>query len=158
MSRFRCRRQLEKRVLEDPRRTGVLPHGRGMPELLVTVVVPTLAADARLQECVAALEKQTQHDFEVIVVDNSGSGAVRRNGAARPSVRVIEEPRNVGFGGAINDACRQSRSRYLATLNDDAAPHPGWLSALVSAMEARPDAGMCASQVRLGYGQPVGER
>ena len=29
---------------------------------------------------------------------------------------------------------------------------PGWLAALVSAIEARPDAGMCASQVRL-YGE-----
>jgi GT2 family glycosyltransferase len=118
-------------------------------DFLVTVVVPTLAADARLQECIAALEKQTQRDFEVIVVDNSGSSAVRRHGAAPPWVRVIEEPRNLGFGAAINDAFRQSQSRYLATLNDDAAPHPGWLAALVAALDARPDAGMCASQVRL---------
>jgi GT2 family glycosyltransferase len=125
-----------------------------LPETLVTVVIPTLAADARLQECVAALEKQTQRDFEVIVVDNSGSGAVRRNGAAGVGARVIEEPRNLGFGAAINDACRQSHSRYLATLNDDAAPHPGWLAALVSAIEARPDVGMCASQVRL-YGEDL---
>jgi GT2 family glycosyltransferase len=116
------------------------------------VAIPTLAADARLQECVAALAHQTQRDFEVIIVDNSGSGAVRRNGVAPPGVRVIEEPRNVGFGAAINEAFRQSGSPYLATLNDDAAPHPVWLASLVSALEARPDAGMCASQVRL-YGE-----
>jgi GT2 family glycosyltransferase len=125
-----------------------------LPDLLVTVVVPTLAADARLQECIAALETQTQPDFEVIIVDNSGSGAVRRNGAARPGVRVIEPPRNVGFGAAINAAFRQSASPYLAALNDDAAPHPGWLAALVAAIESRPDAGMCASQVRL-YGEEM---
>ena len=118
------------------------------------MVVPTLAADARLQECIAALETQTQPDFEVIIVDNSGSGAVRRNGAARPGVRVIEPPRNVGFGAAINAAFRQSASPYLAALNDDAAPHPGWLAALVAAIESRPDAGMCASQVRL-YGEEM---
>jgi GT2 family glycosyltransferase len=123
-----------------------------LPDLLVTVVVPTLAADARLQECIAALARQTEPDFEVIIVDNSGSGAVRRNGTAHPGVRVLEEPRNVGFGAAVNDAFRQSQTPYLATLNDDAAPHPGWLAALVAAMEARPDAGMCASQVRL-YGE-----
>lgn len=100
----------------------------------------------------AALEKQTQRDFEVIVVDNSGTGAVRRNGVPSAGVRVVEEPRNVGFGAAINHAFRESRSRYLASLNDDTAPHPGWLAALVSAIETRPDAGMCASQVRL-YGE-----
>ncbi len=34
-------------------------------------------------------------------------------------------------------------------MNDDAIAHPGWLEALVSAIEHRPDFGMCASQVRL---------
>ncbi len=84
-----------------------------------------------------------------IIVDNSGCGAVRRHQAALAGVRTIEEPHNVGFGAAINHAFRESRAPYLATLNDDAAPHPQWLTALVSALEARPDAGMCASQVRL---------
>ena len=75
-----------------------------------------------------------------------------RRGGAPATKRVIEQPRNVGFGAAVNRAFRESRSKYLVTLNDDAAPDPGWLAALVSAIEARPDAGMCASQVRL-YGE-----
>ncbi|MGD0362788.1 MAG: glycosyltransferase family 2 protein [Bryobacteraceae bacterium] len=123
-----------------------------MHDLLVTVVVPTLAADARLRECMTALEKQTQRDFEVIVVDNSGTAAVRRNGAPPPGVRVVEEPQNVGFGAAINHAFRESRSRYVASLNDDAAPHPGWLAALVSAIEACPDAGI----KQRGHARPPG--
>ena len=119
-----------------------------MPDTLVTVAIPTLAAGARLWECVSALENQTQRDFEVTIVDNSGQGLVRRHGAAGPGVRIIEPRGNVGFGAAINEAFRQSRGPYLATLNDDAVAHPGWLAALVSAIETRPDVGMCASQVR----------
>ncbi|MFN7993007.1 MAG: glycosyltransferase family 2 protein [Bryobacteraceae bacterium] len=119
-----------------------------MPEFLVTVVIPTLAADKRLLECISALQDQTERDFEVIVVDNSGQGRVRASGVSAVA-RVIEQPQNVGFGAAINEAVRQSNSRYVATLNDDAAARPGWLGALVKAMEARPDVGMCASQVRL---------
>ena len=34
-------------------------------------------------------------------------------------------------------------------MNDDATAHPGWLEALLAAIEPRPDVGMCASQVRL---------
>ena len=120
-----------------------------MPDFLVTVAIPTLAADARLLECVLALEQQTERDFEVIVIDNSGKGLVRRSGVERPGVRVIEQQRNVGFGAAVNEAFRQSCGPYLATLNDDAVAHPGWLAALVAAIKARPDVGMCASQVRL---------
>jgi GT2 family glycosyltransferase len=110
----------------------------------VTVVVPTLAADETLDECLASLDSQTFSNLEVIVVDNSGRAAVQPSGP----VRVIANDRNVGFGAAVNQAFHQSKARYLAVLNDDAAAHPGWLEALVAAIEARPDVGMCASEVR----------
>jgi GT2 family glycosyltransferase len=84
----------------------------------------------------------------VIVVDNSGQGLVQRNGLAA-NVRVIENQRNAGFGEAINQGFHASSAPFVATLNDDAVPRPNWLQALLEAMEQRPDAGMCASQVRL---------
>ncbi len=118
-----------------------------MPDFLVTVVIPTLHADARLRECVGSLSRQSRRDLEVIVVDNSGTGLVRKNGTA-PGARVIENPRNAGFGAAINQGLRASTSPYLATLNDDAVACPRWIDALVEAMQRRPDVGMCASQVR----------
>jgi len=40
-----------------------------LPDILVTVVIPTLAADSRLLECMQSLSRQTRQDFEVIVVD-----------------------------------------------------------------------------------------
>ena len=116
------------------------------------MVIPTLAADSRLLECVQSLSRQTRPDLEVVIVDNSGHGLVRRNGTG-PGARVIENTRNAGFGTAINQGVRASNSPYVATLNDDAVAHPDWLAALVSALVARPDAGMCASQVRL-FGEP----
>ena len=83
------------------------------------------------------------------MVDNSGRGL-----AGRGWWRVIENERNVGFGPAINQVVRSSRAPFVATLNDDAVAHPEWLAALVDAMERHPDAGMCASQVRL-FGEGV---
>jgi GT2 family glycosyltransferase len=100
---------------------------------------------------VESLGRQTRRDFEVVIVDNSGKGLVRRNGTA-PGARVIESERNQGFGAAINEGIRASHSAFIATLNDDAVAHPGWLAALLAAIERRPDAGMCASQVRF-YGE-----
>jgi GT2 family glycosyltransferase len=120
-----------------------------LPDPSVTVVIPTLACDAKLLESIASLAKQTWRDFEMIIVDNSGQGLVRRSPAAESGATILENERNVGFGGAINQAFARSKARYLVTLNDDAVAHPGWLGALVAAMERRPDVGMCASQVRL---------
>lgn len=112
------------------------------------MVVPTLAADSALQECLRSLEAQTCRDFEVVIVDNSGRGLARREVLGSP-VAVIENSRNAGFGAAINQGMRASRAPFLATLNDDAVAAPRWLEALLEAIEPRPDAGMCASQVRL---------
>ena len=109
-------------------------------------MIPTLAADQRLRECLASLESQTMGDYEVIVVDNSGKQLVSNQIA--PECRVIHNSRNLGFGEAINQGFRASNAPLLATLNDDAVPAPGWLAALVAAIDARPDVGMCASRVR----------
>jgi GT2 family glycosyltransferase len=66
---------------------------------------------------------------------------------------MITNDRNVGFGAAVNQGFQQSQAPFLAVLNDDAIADPGWLQALLAAVEHRPDAGMCASQVRLAGGE-----
>jgi GT2 family glycosyltransferase len=119
-----------------------------LPNSLVTVVIPTLSADSRLTECIESLKQQTRRDFDVVIVDNSGQGLVRRGGVA-PGACVIENKENAGFGAAINQGIGASRAPYLAALNDDAVAHPQWLETLVCALDRRPDAGMAASQVRL---------
>ena len=117
-------------------------------------MIPTLAADQTLCECLASLEKQSRRDFEVIVVDNGGQDNDALHFAKRTGATIVKPGRNVGFGAAINLGYQRSRTRFLATLNDDAVAHPQWLAALLAAMEARTDAGMAASQVRvLGEGR-----
>jgi len=86
--------------------------------------VPTLAGGEVLEECLRGLESQTLDDFEVVVIDNSGIGRVKAHDSR---VRVIANPRNVGFGAAVNQAFRDSKAPYLATLNDDAVADPRWL-------------------------------
>ncbi len=113
---------------------------------MVTVVVPTLAADDALADCLRSLANQTFEQFEVIVVENSGA---RRAQTSDPRMRVIANDRNVGFGAAVNQGIRASESTYVACLNDDAAADPRWIERLVEAAEARPKAGMFASEVRL---------
>ena len=120
-----------------------------MPSVRVTVIVPTLAADSALHECLCSLQQQTLRDFEVIVVDNSGQHLVAGNSAQNSFARIISNDKNLGFGAAINQGIRASDAPFIATLNDDAIAHPGWLEALLEAGESRRDVGMCASQVRL---------
>jgi len=114
-----------------------------------TVVIPTLAGDGVLRECLEGLRQQTWTCFETVVVDNSGASKAARFASPDSNVRVITNECNVGFGAAINQAWRDSGSDYIAALNDDAVPHPEWLAELIATMEANPHAGMCASRVLL---------
>ena len=116
---------------------------------LVTVAIPTLAADSKLVSCLRSLEAQIQRDFAVVVVDNSGRRLARQRLGAGANVEIVENNQNRGFGAAINQVWSRSTSPFLAVLNDDAIAAPQWLGELLDVIESRPDAGMCASQVRL---------
>ncbi|HYP13632.1 MAG TPA: glycosyltransferase family 2 protein [Bryobacteraceae bacterium] len=119
------------------------------------VVIPTLSADFTLSECLGCLARQRYAAFQTIVVDNSGKGLVNKLGSLPLQVQVIENEQNVGFGAAINQGWRATRSEYVVSLNDDALPSPEWLESLVGAVESAPArVGMAASAIRLlGEGQ-----
>ena len=131
---------------------GVSPGGR----LTTRVVVVVLNWNGRqyLGPCLRSILAQEFQDFAVILVDNGstdGSADLIRVGF--PQVRLIENKENLGFAAANNQAIRVSRSEFVATLNNDTEVAPGWLGALVQAMESDPRIGMCASQMLLaGHG------
>lgn len=116
-----------------------------MERPVVTVAVPTLVAGARLQACLQALRSQTLAGVDIVVVDNSG----RQLAPSLDGIRLIRNTANNGYGAAANQAWHSSASRYCAVLNDDAVPCPRWLESLIAALEANPQAGMAASQIRL---------
>jgi GT2 family glycosyltransferase/glycosyltransferase involved in cell wall biosynthesis len=87
--------------------------------------------------------------LQIIVVDNaSGDGSVPRLRAALPQdVRIIESHVNGGFTGGCNLGAAQSTGEYLAFINNDARPDPGWLAAAVSALKKDAAVGCVASKV-----------
>jgi len=52
---------------------------------------------------------------------------------------VIASGTNLGFAGGNNLALREVGTPFTVLLNNDAAPEPGWLTALLGALDA-PDA------------------
>jgi len=113
------------------------------------VVIPTLAADEALGECLRSLDRQTWRDFLVVVADNSGRGAAPDH----PGARILRNSRNLGFGGAINEAFRSFPAEFLATLNDDAIAHERWLEEMIRVLDADAEAGMCAPRILLDAGR-----
>jgi len=123
-----------------------------LAEPKVSVIIPTLVAGPRLEQCLRGLGAQTLTGFETIVVDNSGCGAAAAL-ARDAGARLIENRANAGFGAAVNQGIAAAGGEFICTLNDDATPDPRWLEELTAACGADPAIGMGASQIRLA-GEP----
>jgi GT2 family glycosyltransferase len=114
----------------------------------VTVVILNWNGRRYLAPCLDALLGQTFQDSQIILVDNgSTDGSVELLRTAYPQAGLILNERNLGFAAANNQAIRASGSEFVATLNNDTRADPGWLGALVEAMDAHPGVGMCASKM-----------
>src|SRR5262245_39549820 len=110
----------------------------------VSVVVVNYNTAHLLEELFAALEaSRGTLKLQVIVVDNaSRDGSVDILRTRYPNVELIENPTNVGFGRANNQALPRIRGRYVVLLNTDAFVAPDTLQNTVDFMEAHPRCGV----------------
>lgn len=80
---------------------------------------------------------QTFESFEVIVVDNgSTDGSAEYVTSNFPSVRVIENGRNLGFAAGNNVGMKASHGRYVVLLNNDTRVSKDLLESLVHVAQA----------------------
>jgi asparagine synthase (glutamine-hydrolysing) len=93
--------------------------GNGVRDL--SVVVASWNTRDRLRSCLESVSRRLATvDHEVIVVDNaSKDGSAEMVAESFPSVRLIRNPANAGFGRANNQAMRLARGRWLLLLNSD---------------------------------------
>lgn len=95
----------------------------------ITVIIPACNRPAQLARCLALLPA----DACVIVSDDSRDDAVPQMLARDfPAVRRVQGPRR---GPAANRNCgaRAANSEWLAFIDDDCEPQPGWLAAFAEA-------------------------
>ncbi|SFQ20358.1 hypothetical protein SAMN05421810_105161 [Amycolatopsis arida] len=110
-----------------------------------TVVVVTWRGADHVTACLDALAAQDR-PHATLVVDNASRDGTAALLAAHPSApTVLRLDRNVGYAGALAAALARVDTPYLAWLNDDAAPAPGWLAALENAL--RPGVAAVASRL-----------
>lgn len=95
----------------------------------LTVVVPTCERPAALARCLRALPR----DADVIVTDDSPDAATRSMIECDfPHVRWIAGPRR-GPAANRNHGARAATGDWIAFVDDDCIPQPGWLDALAAA-------------------------
>ncbi len=105
------------------------PPGEG-----VAVVVPTIGRLALLERCLTALADQTYPADEVVVVHDGVASALLDTYSTRLPVRSLVVSAR-GAGARRNAGWRASTARRIAFTDDDCAPAPEWLSAVVAGLE-----------------------
>ncbi len=102
---------------------------------VVSVIVVATGAAPYLMGCLRALAANTQDvPFEVIVVENGLEPSTSDHLAfAASGVTIVRSGVNRGFAGGCNLGARAAKGAFLALLNDDAEPQPGWLGPLLEA-------------------------
>jgi GT2 family glycosyltransferase len=115
-----------------------------------TVVIPNWNGASLLPTCLDALRRQSIRDFETVLADNaSGDDSLPLVRERYPEVSVVALARNFGFAGAVNAGIQAARAPVVVPLNSDTEVAPGWLEALLSALESDPQTGMVASRIML---------
>jgi len=101
----------------------------------VAIVIPNWNGAGRLKSLLEQLTRQTLPADRIIVVDNGStdeSVAVVKSAGAE----VIELEENTGFSHAVNRGIEAADTEWIAILNNDAAPEPGWLANLIAGATA----------------------
>jgi glycosyltransferase involved in cell wall biosynthesis len=108
----------------------------------IATVISTYRRPQFLPELLDSLARQTlpADQFEVIVVDNGSGDAtaeVLADLVATTSLRlaVVLLPQNRGPGGGRNAGLALVTAPAVAITDDDCLPSPGWLSAMLDAIE-----------------------
>jgi GT2 family glycosyltransferase len=117
--------------------------------LRAAALVVNWNAGRLLDRCLAALFAQTVPLTAVVVVDNgSDDGSADGLEHRFPGVRVLRPGRNLGFAAANNlAAAAVPEAEWIALVNPDAFPEPGWLAAIARAAAAHPAYSFFASRL-----------
>lgn len=100
----------------------------------ITVIVLNFNGKTHLETCFQSL---LQMDYpagklELMLVDNASSdGSVELMRARFPSVRIVENPENLGFAAGNNAGAQAATGDYVAFLNNDTRVDPQWLRELI---------------------------
>jgi GT2 family glycosyltransferase len=114
---------------------------------LVSITIVNYNAGMQLGRCLEYIEQQTYRNWEALVIDNaSQDGSLDEVEWLAPE-HVIRNSANVGFAAAQNQALRRASGTYLMPLNYDIRMEPGYVEALVLALEADPSLGSACGKL-----------
>ena len=122
-----------------------------MGDRSVTAVVVNYLSGDDLAKCLGGLLADQEFVDRVVVFDNGSDDdsaqAAKEAGATDGRVELVRSDVNLGLAAAVNQVLPSVKTQYLAVLNPDATPQPGWLEPLVETLDSNADVGVACPLV-----------
>jgi glycosyltransferase involved in cell wall biosynthesis len=105
----------------------------------ISVIIPTYNRAESLKDTLQGLQRQNLFQSEIIVVDNNSTDDTKKVVEEMQSpfgspLRYVFEPKQ-GVAAARNTGVRFAQGKWVAFLDDDVIPEPGWLKSLLDCFQ-----------------------
>lgn len=153
--------ELHHGTLEDAVKQLRLPMPVADPE--VSIVIPAFGQLKYTLECLLSIAAHVDVDtpsFEVIIADDASPSDALNILRGIPHLRVMRQPKNLGFLRNCNTAAQEAQGRFLLFLNNDVQVTSGWLRALCRTLQAESNIGAVGPKIVYpnGWLQEAGAR
>lgn len=109
---------------------------------MISIIIPVYNCIDTISNCIASIQKQTEPDWELILVDDGagdGSGSVCDQMTACDSRIRVFHKENGGVSSARNQGLEMARGEFVMFCDSDDYPEPDWCRELLKAAQAAPD-------------------
>ncbi len=115
----------------------------------LSIIIVNYNVKEFLQNLLNSIDKASSNiSKEIIVIDNaSDDGSVDIIKEKFPSVRLIENKINVGFGRANNQGLEISKGKFILFINPDCIVSEDTLDNMVSFFESHPECGLAGCKI-----------
>jgi GT2 family glycosyltransferase len=115
---------------------------------IVSIIIPTYGKVEYTLHCLASIaENPPEAAIEVLVFDDATPDLSTACLAEIHGIRLIVNPRNIGFLRSCNEAARAASGEFLLFLNNDTQVLPGWLDTMLVPFRTRSDVGAVGSKL-----------
>lgn len=105
----------------------------------VTAIVVNFNSGTDLEACLSGLLSDTDSLARVLVVENASTDGSReiaeRYADTNSRVDLYRSSENLGLAGGVNEVLARVETPYIAVLNPDVTPLPGWLPPLTTVLD-----------------------
>jgi GT2 family glycosyltransferase len=127
-------------------------HRNGLRPSSISVVVVNHNTCRELRACLGSITPEETND--VVVIDNKSSdGSLEMVRSEYPSVRLLANESNIGYGAAANLAIAELTTPYVVLLNSDTLLRPGACKALCRYLDEHPRAAIVGPRLENSTGR-----